>query len=63
MPELMLLGTVSSKKLLEIGIHSLRLLFPLLNVLRIASLDSLYLLNYLAFKIPVRPIKTLMQMQ
>ena len=37
---LVLIGIVSFLKLLEIGIHSLHLLYPLLNVLRIASLDS-----------------------
>ena len=36
----MLIGIVSFLKLLEIGMHSLHLLYPLLNVLRIASLDS-----------------------
>ena len=40
MPELMFIGTVSSQKLLEIGMHSLHMLYPLLKVLRIASLDS-----------------------
>ena len=37
---LMLIGIVSFLKLLEIGMHSLHLLYPLLNVLRFASLDS-----------------------
>ena len=37
---LMLIGIVSFPKLLEIGMHSLHLLYPLLNVLRIASLYS-----------------------
>ena len=37
---LMLIGIVSFLKLLEIDMHSLHLLFPLLIVLRIASLDS-----------------------
>ena len=40
MPRLMLISTVSSLKLLEIGNHSLHLLCPLLNVLMIAALDS-----------------------
>ena len=37
---LMFLGIVSFLKLLEIGMYSLQLLYPLLNLLRIASLDS-----------------------
>ena len=37
---LKLIGIVSFLKLLEIRMHSLHLLYPLLNVLRIASLDS-----------------------
>ena len=36
----MLIGIVSFLKLLEIGMHSLHLLYPLLNVQRIASLYS-----------------------
>ena len=40
MPELMLIGTVYSLKLLEIGMNFLHLLYPLLNIVRIASLDS-----------------------
>ena len=40
MLELMLIVIVSFLKLLEIGMHSLHLLYPLLNLLRIASLDS-----------------------
>ena len=40
MLEPMLIGIVSFLKLLEIGMHSLHLLYPLLNLLRIASLDS-----------------------
>ena len=40
MPELMLISIVSSLKLSETGMHALHLLDPLLNVLRIPSLDS-----------------------
>ena len=39
---LRLISTVSFLKLLEIGMHSLHLLYPLRNILRIASLDSHY---------------------
>ena len=42
MPRLLLISTVSFLKLLEIGMHSLDLLYPLQNVLRNASLDSHY---------------------
>ena len=40
MLRLMLIGIVSFLKLLEIGMHYLHLLYLLLIVLRIASLDS-----------------------